>query len=124
MEDIPDTQPADIGTKDIPSRRRVCKVLLNNDYWCRQLSFSPTKSSHYQRYRKRMENIANNGDFMQQQLTQALEAYLQKLDDEARIEAINAFRRAPPLQPLPLAARRLRAVGQTGAGRPQRLQPE
>ncbi|STS81078.1 co-activator of prophage gene expression IbrB [Klebsiella pneumoniae] len=29
---------------------------------------------------------------MQQQLTQALEAYLQKLDDEARIEAINAFR--------------------------------
>ncbi|WP_163590608.1 DUF3440 domain-containing protein, partial [Klebsiella pneumoniae] len=55
MEDIPDTQPADIGTKDIPSWRRVCKVLLNNDYWCRQLSFSPTKSSHYQRYRKRME---------------------------------------------------------------------
>ncbi|PCO26281.1 DUF3440 domain-containing protein, partial [Morganella morganii] len=42
-------------TKDIPSWRRVCKVLLNNDYWCRQLSFSPTKSSHYQRYRKRME---------------------------------------------------------------------
>lgn len=33
------------------------------------------------------------GDIMQQQLTQALEAYLQKLDDEARIEAINAFRR-------------------------------
>ena len=32
------------------------------------------------------------GDIMQQQLTQALEAYLQKLDDEARIEAINAFR--------------------------------
>ena len=39
------------------------------------------------------KNIANNGDIMQQQLTQALEAYLQKLDDEARIEAINAFRR-------------------------------
>ncbi|PCO26282.1 hypothetical protein CP987_19510, partial [Morganella morganii] len=34
------------ATKDIPSWRRVCKVLLNNDYWCRQLSFSPTKSSH------------------------------------------------------------------------------
>ncbi|WP_439650624.1 DUF3440 domain-containing protein, partial [Morganella morganii] len=30
----------------MPSWRRVCKVLLNNDYWCRQLSFSPTKSSH------------------------------------------------------------------------------
>ena len=29
---------------------------------------------------------------MQQQLTQALDAFLQTLDDEARIEAINAFR--------------------------------
>ncbi len=29
---------------------------------------------------------------MQQQLTQALDAYLNTLDDEARIEAINAFR--------------------------------
>jgi predicted phosphoadenosine phosphosulfate sulfurtransferase len=46
MEDIPDTQPADIGTKDIPSWRRICKVLLNNDYWCRQLSFSPTKAAN------------------------------------------------------------------------------
>ncbi|MGP7885668.1 phosphoadenosine phosphosulfate reductase, partial [Raoultella planticola] len=34
--------------------RRICKVLLNNDYWCRMLSFSPTKSSHYRRYRERM----------------------------------------------------------------------
>lgn len=32
------------------------------------------------------------GDIMQQQLTQALEDFLQTLDDEARIEAINAFR--------------------------------
>ena len=32
------------------------------------------------------------GDIMQQQLTQALDAFLQTLDDEARIEAINAFR--------------------------------
>ncbi len=39
------------------------------------------------------KNIANNGDIMQQQLTQALEDFLQTLDDEARIEAINAFRR-------------------------------
>jgi predicted phosphoadenosine phosphosulfate sulfurtransferase len=31
MEDIPDTQEGDIGAKDIPSWRRVCKVLLNND---------------------------------------------------------------------------------------------
>ncbi|WP_174508375.1 phosphoadenosine phosphosulfate reductase [Klebsiella oxytoca] len=54
MMDIPDFQQADIGSKDIPSWRRICKVLLNNDYWCRMLSFSPTKSSHYQRYRERI----------------------------------------------------------------------
>ena len=45
MMDIPDTQPAEIGSKDVPSWRRICKVLLNNDYWCRQLSFSPTKAT-------------------------------------------------------------------------------
>lgn len=54
MMDIPDTQPADIGSKDVPSWRRICKVLLNNDYWCRQLSFSPTKATQYKRYRERM----------------------------------------------------------------------
>ncbi|MDU4389614.1 MAG: phosphoadenosine phosphosulfate reductase [Klebsiella michiganensis] len=54
MMDIPDTQPADIGSKDVPSWRRICKVLLNNDYWCRKLSFSPTKATQYKRYRERM----------------------------------------------------------------------
>jgi len=51
---IPDTQPNDAGAKDIPSWRRICKVLLNNDYWCRALSFSPTKTSTYQRYHDRI----------------------------------------------------------------------
>lgn len=124
MEDIPDTQPADIGTKDIPSWRRVCKVLLNNDYWCRQLSFSPTKSSHYQRYRKRMENIANNGDIMQQQLTQALEAYLQKLDDEARIEAINAFAGCSTTTAPSARSPSTACCGSNRSWSPQRLQPE
>ncbi|GAB7446066.1 phosphoadenosine phosphosulfate reductase [Enterobacter cloacae] len=55
MEDIPDTQEGDIGAKDIPSWRRVCKVLLNNDYWCRALSFSPNKPKHYQRYSDRVK---------------------------------------------------------------------
>lgn len=54
MEDIPDSQESDIGTRDIPSWRRVCKVLLNNDYWCRQLSFSPTKATRYKSYCKRI----------------------------------------------------------------------
>ncbi|NIF37222.1 phosphoadenosine phosphosulfate reductase [Enterobacter sp. Tr-810] len=56
MEDIPDTQEGDIGAKDIPSWRRVCKVILNNDYWCRALSFSPNKPKHYQRYSERIKS--------------------------------------------------------------------
>lgn len=56
MTDIPDTQTGDIGSKDIPSWRQICKVLLNNDYWCRALSFSPNKPNHYQRYNERMKN--------------------------------------------------------------------
>ncbi len=31
------------------------QVLLNNDYWCRALSFSPTKPKNYQRYNERMK---------------------------------------------------------------------
>ena len=55
LEDIPDTQDGDIGAKDISSWRRICKVLLNNDYWCRALSFSPNKPKHYQRYSDRVK---------------------------------------------------------------------
>lgn len=33
-----------------PSWRRLCKALLRNDYWCRSIGFSPTKSSAYQKY--------------------------------------------------------------------------
>lgn len=34
----------------VPSWRKVCKTLLRNDYWCKGLGFSPTKSSAYQKY--------------------------------------------------------------------------
>ncbi|WP_367299397.1 phosphoadenosine phosphosulfate reductase [Hafnia alvei] len=53
--DIPDEQEKDIGAKDVPSWRRICKVLLRNDYWCRSLSFSPNKPSSYERYNKRIQ---------------------------------------------------------------------
>jgi len=33
-----------------PSWRRVCKTLLRNDYWCKYLGFSPTKTSAYKKY--------------------------------------------------------------------------
>jgi predicted phosphoadenosine phosphosulfate sulfurtransferase len=50
-----------------PSWRRICKTLLRNDYWCKYLGFSPTKTSAYQKYtdlmarRRRAWNIFNDG---------------------------------------------------------------
>lgn len=53
--DIPDEQENDLGSRDIPSWRRICKTLIKNDFWCRTLSFSPNKPRHYERYLQRMQ---------------------------------------------------------------------
>ncbi len=50
--DIPDEQDNDLGHKDIPSWRRICKTIIKNDFWCRTLSFSPTKKSNYERHHR------------------------------------------------------------------------
>ena len=50
---IPDE--ADIhleAAKKVPSWKRVCKALLRNDYWCKGLSFTQTKSTAYEKYKK------------------------------------------------------------------------
>lgn len=52
--DVPDSAPADTGGKDVASWRRICRTLLKNDYWCKGLSFSPTKAEYYDRYRRLM----------------------------------------------------------------------
>lgn len=53
---IPDEAPVEKErSKDAPSWRRICKVLLRNDYWCKGLSFSPTKSDSYQKYKDLMD---------------------------------------------------------------------
>lgn len=53
---IPDEAPAkQEANKEVPSWRRVCKALLRNDYWCKGLSFSQTKSEAYQKYLKVMK---------------------------------------------------------------------
>ncbi|HAY0219048.1 TPA: DUF3440 domain-containing protein [Escherichia coli] len=54
-QDIPDEQENDLGSRDIPSWRRICKTLIKNDFWCRTLSFSPNKPRHYERYLQRMK---------------------------------------------------------------------
>lgn len=49
---IPDfADPKLESAKKAPSWRRVCKVLLRNDYWCYGLSFGPTK----RQYEKQLE---------------------------------------------------------------------
>jgi predicted phosphoadenosine phosphosulfate sulfurtransferase len=53
---IPDE--ADIhleAAKKVPSWKRICKALLRNDYWCKGLSFSMTKSDAYDHYKKIMK---------------------------------------------------------------------
>ena len=49
---IPDDGPLD---RKHPSWRRVCKVILSFDYWCRGLTFSPPAHREaYKRYKKTM----------------------------------------------------------------------
>ncbi len=52
--EIEDELPNDTGAKDCPSWRRVCKMLLKNDYWAKTICFSPTKGSAYEKYKKIM----------------------------------------------------------------------
>ncbi|MFU9135508.1 DUF3440 domain-containing protein [Erwinia tasmaniensis] len=54
-DSIPEEQEYDLGLKDIPSWKRICSCILKNDYWCRTLSFSPTKISTYATYSKRIK---------------------------------------------------------------------
>lgn len=51
---IPDAGP--MNEKGKPSWTRICKALLRNDYWCKGLSFTQTKSESYDRYLKVMKN--------------------------------------------------------------------
>lgn len=66
-EGIPDKVDKKLeSTGRVPSWRKVVKTILKNDYWCKGLGFSPTKSSAYQQYvdlmkrRRKDWNIFNN----------------------------------------------------------------
>ena len=53
---IPDeADPKEEAACRAPSWRRVCRALLRNDYWCKGLSFSQTKSEWFKRYRQIMQ---------------------------------------------------------------------
>lgn len=50
-QDIPDEAPAVLENAHwAPSYRRLCKVLLRNDYWCKGLGLTQPKSPAYERY--------------------------------------------------------------------------
>lgn len=51
VNDIPDEAPYILESKHwAPSYRRLCKVLLRNDYWCKGLGLTQPKSDAYGRY--------------------------------------------------------------------------
>lgn len=53
---IPDQADTQLeAARKVPSWRRICKALLRNDYWCKGLSFTQTKSEAYTRYQKIMK---------------------------------------------------------------------
>jgi predicted phosphoadenosine phosphosulfate sulfurtransferase len=52
-EGIPDEIPNILEAKKAaPSWRRICKVLLRNDYWCKGLGFTQPASAGYKKYQK------------------------------------------------------------------------
>lgn len=62
---IPDEAPPELESKCwAPSWRRMCKVLLRNDYWCKGLGQTQPKSEAYQRYKQikkdRRQQAAND----------------------------------------------------------------
>jgi len=73
-EGIPDEVDLKIeNTGKAPSWRRICKTLLKNDYWCKYLGFSPTKTSAYQKYTELMERRRKNWNIFSDELKQAAE---------------------------------------------------
>lgn len=50
-EGIPDEVPIDIFDK-VPSYKRICLSILNNDHGLKRLGFSPKKSKYYSMLKK------------------------------------------------------------------------
>ena len=49
--DIPDSAPRELENKHwVPSWRRLCKVLLRNDWWCKGLGMTQPKSLAYAKF--------------------------------------------------------------------------
>jgi len=54
---IPDEAPYELEAERlVPSYRRICKVILRNDWWCKGLSFTQPLSDSFKRF-KEMKKI-------------------------------------------------------------------
>ncbi len=54
---IPEESPPELEANQwAPSWRRMCKVILRNDYWCKGLGFTQPKSEAYEKYKELMRN--------------------------------------------------------------------
>ena len=85
--EIPDEAPPELEAQQwAPSWRRMCKVLLRNDYWCKGLGQTQPKSDAYLRYKtlmKEKKQSANNIDAAVENQRMALEPQLFLGLDEA-----------------------------------------
>lgn len=63
VDGIPDEAPRVLENKHwAPSYRRLCKVLLRNDWWCKGLGLTQPKSAAYEKYislKKGKKNVAS-----------------------------------------------------------------
>ena len=68
-ESIPNESPLELENKCwAPSWRRMCKVLLRNDYWCKGLGQAQPKSEAYEVYKKLYKNNKPKPKVRQDQL--------------------------------------------------------
>lgn len=71
-DDIPDAADKDLESRGlVPSWRRVVKALLRNDYWCKSLGFSPTKSAAYEKYMALMRKRRNEWGLFSEDVSNA-----------------------------------------------------
>jgi predicted phosphoadenosine phosphosulfate sulfurtransferase len=63
VDGIPDSAPKVLEDKQwAPSWRRLCKVLLRNDWWCKGLGMTQPKSEAYEKY-MRIKRIKKQNEF-------------------------------------------------------------
>jgi predicted phosphoadenosine phosphosulfate sulfurtransferase len=83
IDGIPDEAPKILEDKQwAPSWRRICKVLLRNDHWCKGLGLTQPKSDAYGRYLDIKKKEKLNKDNQQKEVKQYSEYKQADLFDE------------------------------------------